>query len=100
MCTSLGPRSFKVTCRWLECFRLSLPEVDPTADSSKQQVFEPGSCSLSKGYGEELDDEVIILYPRHAACNVVVFQPHVRVSGPIVLRTVGWRTHICGATLF
>lgn len=69
-------------------------------DSSKRQVFEPGSCSLGKVYGEELDDEVVILYPCHAVCKAIVFPPHVGVSGPIILRNVGWCTQIWGAMLF
>lgn len=63
-------------------------------DGSSWQVLEPGSLSLYEMYGEELDDYAIIFDPCHVTCKMVVFQPHVEVSGPIILRDVCWRAYL------
>jgi hypothetical protein len=43
------------------------------------QVLEPGPRSLREVDEKELDDEVVILYPRHATREAVIFQPYARV---------------------
>lgn len=65
-------------------------------DGSYWQILEPGSCSLREVYVEELDDHAIILDPRHATHEAVVFQPYTEVSGSVVLRDVCWRAYLWG----
>jgi hypothetical protein len=84
----------------LKVFDESLPEVGPVADDFDRQVSEPSSCSLCKVYGDEQDDEVIILDPHNAACKAVVFRPHIGVHGPIVLINVGRHTYLWGNCAF
>lgn len=60
----------------LEVLDEGLPEVDPVVDGAGWQMFEPGPRSLRKVDGEELDDEVVVLDPHHAAREAVVFQPY------------------------
>jgi hypothetical protein len=42
-------------------------------DCTSWQVLEPGPCSFREVDGEEMDDEVVILDPRHPACEAIVF---------------------------
>lgn len=58
-----------------------------------RQMVESGSCPLSEVEGEELDDQVIILDPHHAAGKVIVFQPDTKIGGSVVLCDVCWRPH-------
>lgn len=51
----------------------SLLEVGLITDGPGWQVLELRSSSLCKVYGEELNDEAVILDPRHATCEAVVF---------------------------
>jgi hypothetical protein len=49
-----------------------------------QQVLETSPCPFRKMDKKELDDQLVVLDPRHAARESVVFQPHTRDS---------WRRH-------
>jgi hypothetical protein len=73
-CTSSGLMSFLVACRCPANSIENLSKVGVVVDGSIRQVSETDSRSLHEVYGEEVDDEVVILDPRRAACEAVVFQ--------------------------
>jgi hypothetical protein len=50
--------------------------------------------------GEELDDQVIVLDPRNAARESVVFQPDTGIRGAIVPGNVGWHAYLRGKPCF
>jgi hypothetical protein len=76
--TSLGaplevPGAPRALVGTVEVSDKGLSEVNPIVDGVGWQMFELGPRSFREVDGEELDDEVVILDPHHAACEAVVF---------------------------
>jgi hypothetical protein len=57
---------------------------------ANRQVLEPSPCPFYKMDSEELDYQVVVLDSHHVTHESVVFQPHTRIRGAIVLGDVGW----------
>lgn len=73
-----------------------LPKVYPVVYGDGRQMLELGSRPFLEVYGEELDDQVIILDPRHATRKAIVLQPYTGFGGSVVFRDVCWCTYLWG----
>jgi hypothetical protein len=65
-----------------------LPKVYPVVYGDGRQMLELGYRPFLEVYGEELDDQVIILDPRHATRKAIVLQPYAGFGGSVVFRDV------------
>jgi hypothetical protein len=65
-------KTFGVLVGSLEVLDEGLSEVDPIVDGAGRQVFEPGPHPFREVDGEELEDEVVILWPHQAAYKAIV----------------------------
>lgn len=71
-------------------------EIGPIVYGARRQVLKPSPRLFRKMGGKELDDQMVVLDPRHATHESVVFQPHARICGAIVHGDVDWRAYLWG----
>jgi hypothetical protein len=78
MVVDLVPKAPRALVATLEVPDEHSTEVGSIMHGVGRQVLETSPCPFHKMDKKELDDQLVVLDPRHAARELVVFQPHTR----------------------